>query len=126
MTKAFRALAVGLVFLSFTGCATFYKTLLVSGVSLAELGKQFVAVSEQITAGCIAYAIPVPTCERYRVFGTQFKKIYPVTVGLWEAARASGDTKAKNKAEAVMEQLATDLSKLTVEALQSLSQEIKQ
>lgn len=126
MTKAFRAVAVGLVFLSLTGCATFYKTLFVSGVSLAELGKQFIAVSEQVTAGCVAKSIPVPVCERYRVFGVQFKKVYPLTVGLWEAARAAGDVKAKNKAEAVMEQLATDLSKLTIEALQSLSQEVKQ
>lgn len=108
-----------------SGCSVMglAKGLFASGVSLQTVGTQFVAVSEQVTAGCAARAIPAPTCERYRVFGEQFKRTYPVTVGLWNAARTAGDKATQARAEDVAAQLAEDLSKLAVEALRTFTEE---
>lgn len=100
-----------------TGCAL--KSLFVSAVSLEAVGVQFAAVSEQVTQGCEKRVITVQTCERYRVFGENFKRAYPLAVGVWKAARTADDTASQEKAEDVVRALARDLAKLTAEALAS-------
>lgn len=102
-----------------TGCSTFSKSLVVSGTSLATLGDQFAQVSAQVTAGCDSKVIPQSVCDKYRVFGENFKKTYPITVGLWKAARDAGDKAAQSKAEDVIRQLSVSLSAIAIEALGS-------
>ena len=114
MKKHVAALVVAAVVLS--GCASI-KPFFVSGVSLEVVGDQFAAVSEQITVGCERRVITPSTCERYRVFGENFKKSYPLAVGVWQAARKANDKGMQGKAEDVVRQLSTDLSKLAAEAL---------
>lgn len=99
------------------GAWTWTKSLFVAGVSVEVVGNQFVSVSKQVTAGCVAGAIPAMTCEKYRVFGEHFKKVYPITVGLWRSAKDARDRAAQDKAEEVIIGLSEDLSRLAVEAL---------
>lgn len=111
--------------LALTGCASM-KGLFTTAVSLEALGDQFVATTEQVTIGCADKSIPADACERYRVFGLNFKKVYPQTVGLWKAARAANDTAAMGAAEDVARQLSRDLTKIASEILKSfLPQEVK-
>lgn len=105
--------------LTASGCAGFMQNLFATGVSVEAVGDQFVVTSEQVTLGCNSGVIPANTCEKYRVFGTHFKKVYPVTVGLWQAARKAGDKAAQQKAEDVVRSLALDLTRLAAEALQA-------
>lgn len=118
---------VALLALTLAGCGAmdYTKSLFISGVSLEVLGTQFTSTTEQVTKGCEAQAIPKDLCARYRAFGLRFKRVYPVTVGLWQAAERAGDTTAKRKAEDVTQALARDLTRLAVEALGSLSPEEK-
>ena len=128
MTSRVRSLVVlGALLVSLTGCnaMSYTKSLCVTGVSLEVLADQFEQVSIQVTAGCTQQAIPKITCDRYRVFGENFKRTYPLTVGLWQAANKAGDAASQRKAEAVAKSLAVDLSKLAVEALGSLAPEVK-
>ena len=111
------AVVLTLVALLTAGCAL--KSLFVSAVSLEAVGVQFHAVSEQVTQGCEKRVITVQTCERYRVFGENFKRAYPLAVGVWKAARTADDTASQEKAEDVVRALARDLAKLTAEALAS-------
>ena len=114
-----------LVVLAGCGAMDYTRSLFVSGVSLEALGTQFVQVTEQVTAGCDAHTIPVTTCARYRTFGEGFKRAYPLTVSLWQAAEKAGDTATKRRAEDVARSLASDLSRLAVEALGTLAPEVK-
>ena len=109
------------LFLSGCSALNYTKSLFVAGVSLDALGDQFVQVSTQVTKGCdVDKSIPDDVCVRYRAFGLRFKQIYPTLVGLWKAAENSGDAAAKRKAEDIALQLAEDLSKLAVEAINSM------
>lgn len=96
------------------GCANLFA---VSGKSLQVLGEQFESVSAQVTSGCKAQVIAVDTCTKYREFGERFKQTYPITVGLWDAARKAGDKTSQRKAEEVISELTRDLSRLATEAL---------
>ena len=110
------------------GCAAvdYTKSLFVAGVSLEAVGRQFAQVSAQVKEGCdVTRVIPQSTCLKYREFGTRFKQVYPVTVGLWKAADSAGDKAAKSKAEDVAISLAADLSALAIEALGTLAPEVK-
>lgn len=107
------------------GCAMFSQSLEVTGTSILGVGEQFEAVSAQVVKGCANQAIPKTTCDRYRVFGENFKRTYPLTVGLWDSARKAGDAKSQGKAEDVIRSLAVDLSKLAVEALGAFAPEVK-
>ena len=119
-------LALTLV-LALSGCAakTYVQSLFVSAVSLETVGHQFAAISEQVTQGCESRAIPVSTCDKYRVFGQHFQRSYPLAVGMWRAADHAGDASTKGKAEDIMRVLAEDLTKLAIEALGALSPEVK-
>lgn len=120
MRKVQQAVMLVMVLALLVSCSSSgQKALVVSGTSIQSVGEQFVVVTEQVTAGCKAQTIPQDTCTRYAAFGVQFKKTYPLAVGLWKAARASGDVAAQKKAEDVIVQLAGDLTKLATEALVS-------
>lgn len=108
-----------LLALTLAGCSAvdYTKSLFVTAVSLETVGHQFAAISEQVTVGCESKAIPIQTCQRYRVFGEHFKRSFPLAVGVWRAADQAGDAKTKGKAEDVVRSLAEDLATLTAEAL---------
>jgi hypothetical protein len=78
-----------------------------------------------VGAGCVSKAIPVGTCDKYRAFHTNFKRVYPLTVGMWQAADKAGDATTKRKAEDVGRQLAVDLTRLATEALGAFAPEVK-
>ena len=107
------------------GATAAVKGLFVSGVSLEQVGEQFVNISEQITKGCEVSAIPQTTCDKYRAFGLHFKKTYPLAVGMWEASRKANDKATQEKAENVVRSLASDMSKLASEALGAFAPEMK-
>lgn len=115
--KRLPLLMVVIVMLSGCSAFSYTKSLFVSGVSLEVLGTHFVQTTEHVTAGCDAKVIPAVTCDKYRAFGLHFKRVYPLTVGMWRAARNAGDATAKGKAEDVARSLAKDLTTLAVEAL---------
>lgn len=112
-----------LLVLLLTGCSAVQtvKGLFVSGVSLEAVGVQFAEVSEQVTKGCEQKVVPQTTCEKYRAFGLNFKRVYPLAVGMWEAARRANDAATQRKAEDVMRSLSNDLTTLTAEALGSFT-----
>lgn len=127
MTHLKRTTALVALALVLTGCGTLTaaKGLFVSGVSLEALGEQFVAVSRQVSAGCEQRIIPAPTCEKYRTFGEHFKRVYPLTVEMWRAARRAEDAAAQEKAEDVARVLSRDLTKLSIEALGAFAPEVR-
>ena len=126
-SKAGTLLFVALVSITLAGCSawTYTQSLFVAAISLETVGQQFAAISEQVTLGCESKAIPVQTCQRYRVFGDHFKRSYPIAVGMWRAADKAGDTMVKRKAEDVVRSLSEDLGTFTTEALGAFTTETK-
>ena len=113
--------------LALNGCAFLglTKAVQVTGESIALVGEQFTSVSTQIAKGCDAGTIPTLTCNKYKAFEHQFKRVYPLTVGLWTAAKDANDANSQAKAEGVITSLATDLSTLAVEALGAFAPGVK-
>lgn len=107
-------LVVAIVGLS---CGSAARSLQATGVSLKVVGEQFVAISEQVTTGCQAKAIPAPLCERYRHFGEHFKRAFPLAVGMWEIARKVDDAKTQQRAEEVIALLSKDLERFISDVL---------
>lgn len=117
-----RLITVVVVAIAISGCAT-GRTLEVSGAALEGLGEQFVSVTKQVKSGCDAKVISPVTCTKYRVFGERFKQTFPVTVGVWEAARKANDIESERKAAAVAQLLANELTQLAIEALNAFAPE---
>jgi hypothetical protein len=99
------------------GCASATKTVTVTGVSLRELGTQYLQVGGIYNDGCATGAITQPQCAKFAAFATEFKRSYPLAIGLWETARTANDMAAVGNAEAVINSLAASLSRLASEAL---------
>ena len=94
------------------------QALLVTGESLAVVGNQFVGVAAAYKQGCdVAKSIPQSQCLKFREFGEYFKKVYPLTIQLWEAARLANDGALKGKASEVVQSLSNSLSALAAEGL---------
>ena len=110
-----------------SGCAawTATKSLFVSAVSLEVVGEQFLQTTKQVQAGCDSRAIPIPTCQRYKIFHDRFQKAYPIAVGMWRAADKANDASTKGKAEDVVRSLSKDLADLTAEALGAFVPEVR-
>lgn len=100
-----------------SGCSMlgFGKSLVVTGESLKGVGNEFVQVSAVYKKGCdVDKTIAQPQCQNFRTFGEKFQKTFPLTVQLWEAARASNDKNMQGKVEEVIVDLATALSEFAV------------
>jgi hypothetical protein len=111
--------ALGLVILlsatQSCGVPSFNKTLIVTGESLDGIGKQFVQVAEIYKTGCdVTKTIDPKNCAKFRSFGTEFQKAYPLNVKLWEAARSASDSATEKKVADVVTNLATSLSEFAV------------
>lgn len=124
MRGAKTGLLVLVLLVALSGCAAmdFTKSLFVTGVSLEVLGDQFVQTSQQVTVGCASESIPGDLCRKYRVFGENFKRVYPPLVGMWKAAATAGDKATQGKAEDVARSLAVDLATISAEILASFAQ----
>ena len=122
MTKI---VGIVLISLTLTGCAAFdyTKALFVSGVSLEAVGEQFLQVTAQVKDGCTQQIIPLKTCLNYSVFHEQFRRSYPLAVGMWTAADRAGDAATKRKAEDVIRSMSADLARLAAEALNAFAPE---
>lgn len=115
----FRVLAALSLTLTLSGCAAidYTKSLFITGISIEQVGEQFIQVTNQMVAGCRADVIPDKLCDQYGTFFQNFQKTYPLAVGMWKAADKAGDTATKRKAEDVVRVLATDMTRLVIEAL---------
>ena len=124
MTKI---VGIVLISLTLTGCAAFdyTKALFVSGVSLEAVGEQFLQVTAQVKDGCTQQIIPLKTCLNYSVFHEQFRRSYPLAVGMWTAADRAGDAATKRKAEDVIRSMSADLARLAAEALNAFASEVR-
>ena len=114
-----RVLATACLLTVLAGCASWRTpTLEVSGQTLAALGNQFAKVSEVFSRGCAEpRSIPVQACTDFRTFGVNFKKSYPLLVGLWEAAREANDASAQKSTQQLVTQLASQLASLAAQGI---------
>lgn len=95
------ALAMSLLM---AGCGG--SALVVSGETLKASGQQFVQLGKVYKEGCdVTKSIPQKDCQAFRAFGEQFQKSYPISVQLWEAARATNDPATQQGAEVVIKDL---------------------
>ena len=102
---------------TFTGCAGTGRALVASGEGLKTLGNEFVVVAEQFKRGCdVTKTLTPAQCAKFRDFGENFKKVYPLTIRLWESARQAGDAASEKKARDVITSLSSSLAALAVEA----------
>jgi hypothetical protein len=95
------------------GCALgglFGKSLIVTGETLDATGKQFVAVGATYKKGCdVDKSIPQKQCLSFKTFGEKFQKTFPLSVQLWEAARASNDKVMQGEVEDIIKGLSSEL-----------------
>lgn len=82
------------------------SALVVSGETLKASGQQFVQLGKMYKEGCdVTKTIAQKDCQAFRAFGEQFQKSYPISVQLWEAARATNDPATQQGAEVVIKDL---------------------
>jgi hypothetical protein len=107
-----------LVLLLLASCSTMGQSLVVTGETLKGVGTEFVQVAAVYKDGCdVTKTIAQADCQRFRSFGEQFQKSFPLAVQLWEAARSANDTAAQNQAAAVISDLASTLSAFAVQVI---------
>lgn len=104
--------ALLVVLLLLASCATATKTLLVTGESLDQLGKQFVSVGKQWNSLYDAKAITADQYKEWATFAVWFKAAYPEAVSLWKTARATNDTAATAAIEDSIGKMAAELTRL--------------
>lgn len=115
--KRFAALTIAVLLLAGCGATNLYKGLLVSGDSVKGVGEQFEATAKVYKNGCeVTITISKADCEKFRIFGENFKKIYPTTADLWDTARRAGDAAVEKKTRDVIAQLASELTALGLQA----------
>lgn len=110
-----RHLLAPLLLLSLTACGTSGATAFrASGETLKGLGQQFETVAKIYKTGCDAKTIKATDCETFRKFGEEFKKSYPLSVDLWTASYAAGDTTTQQATRDRITAMATELTRLAV------------
>lgn len=83
------------------GCGA--SALVVSGETLKASAEQFVKLGPIYKQGCdVTKTIAQSECQKFRSFGEQFQKSYPISRQLWEAARATNDPTTQEGAEVVI------------------------
>lgn len=103
-----------------TGCASGRQAIVVSGESLDQLGKTFVATGKQWND---LYDAKLVTADQYRewaTFATWFKVAYPETVKMWKTARASHDAKGTQAVEDTIAKMAAELARLGLKLYSTL------
>ena len=114
-----RSLVIGCILMLVTGCSA-SRSLVVTGESLRGIGNEFVQVATIYKQGCdVTKIIAQPHCQKFRTFGEQFQKSFPLAVQLWEAARSANDSIMQDKITKLITGLATDLSEFAVLAIQN-------
>lgn len=105
-----RLTLLGLALLT-AACGTSTSTQLeITGDSIDALGKQFDAVSRQMTTGCINKVYTISACDTYRAFGEKFKQAYPALKTIWFTATQFDDQTLAGSAQAAFDKLRGDLA----------------
>lgn len=117
MVKVISVVMLAILVGGWGGCSTFQTSLVVSGESLKAVGKEFVEVAKLYKQGCdVDKVIKQPDCQSFKQFGLKFKQSYPISISVWETARAAGDVDTANSAARSITNLAAEMSKLAVHA----------
>jgi hypothetical protein len=102
------------------GCQMTSRSLAVTGETLKGVGQEFTEVAAVYKQGCdITKAIAPEQCKKFRAFGLEFQRSYPVAVQLWEVAREANDTEAQSNLRLLITKLAGDLSAFAVSVIQA-------
>lgn len=101
------------------GCGTFdaHKGLMASGETLKASGQQFKTVAAAYVDGCKAGTITPGQCARFRDFGQQFEKAFPLAVNAWTIAKDANDQAAVKSAQDLIASLVAQLSQYTIQVL---------
>lgn len=101
------------VLLSISACGG--SSLVVSGEALKASGTQFVQVAAAYKNGCdVAKTIAPKDCAAFRTFGEQFQKSFPLSVQLWEVARATNDGATEKSATEIITDLVSRLTAFAI------------
>lgn len=119
--KTLNALILSICLL-LSACSSASQSLVITGETLKGLGNEFVQVATIYKQGCDeSKTIKPEDCQRFRSFGQQFQKSYPLAVQLWEAARSASDLNTQKKVNELITQLTADLSAFAVSVISTHS-----